>query len=447
MTTDTIAAPQHYPASYYQRDWVLACRDATSFYSTPLAWDLYGPLDPGLLTTALDELVTRHDALRTAFRTSGGDVEQLVWPAIEVPLRTVDLTRATDPVGELEDRLVREAERPRLLDRPPLWHVQLLRLRPGHHVLAMFISHLIFDGWSHGVLHDELVRCVRAAIRGGAPRLPVLRLGVGDFASQERTFRNREAEHWWTDQLASLPPVAPAPPLGGRFLSCPLPPVSRRATEGLQQLADEVGVGFTEALLATVVAARRHVVGDDVVIGVTRARREQPESRRIIGPLLDHLPVRVDTSGGITVGELLERVHQAYRAARLRTLPLGLIRQVVDEDLTSSGGRLFDTRYNSMPSASSGGAVLPAPDGGLRIVPRAVDPTRQRPRHTEDHPEVLPLSFNFHHQHDGRLTGDVCGHDGVYPGPALVAVGEQVVATLDRIVRGGGTQRLPGGGG
>jgi len=438
--TRTIAPPRAYPASYYQRDWVLACRDATSFYSTPLAWDLHGPLEPELLTRALASLTERHDALRTAFCRRGRDVEQLVWPAVDVPLSTVDLAGTADPVGELEDRLVLEAERPRQLDRPPLWHAQLLGLRPGHHVLAMFVHHLVFDGWSHGVLHDELVRCLRAAVRGRPPRLPALRLGVGEFAEHERTLRDRDAERWWSDQLASLPPVAPPPPLGGRFVSCPLPPVPPWISEDLQQLADEVGVGVNEALLATVVAVRRLDVGDDVVIGVTRARRDEPESHRVIGPLLDHLPVRVDTSGGITVGELFERVHQAYRAARRRTLPLGLIRQVVRDDLSATGGRLFDTRFNYMPSASSGEAVLA---GALQIVPRAVDPARQRPRHTEDHPEVLPLSFNLRNRHDGLLTGDICGHDGVYSHTALAALGERLVLTLQRIAAGGGGQRLP----
>ncbi len=439
-----IATLRRYPASYYQRDWVLACRDATSFWSTPLAWDLYGPVEPGLLTRALAELVERHDALRTAFRTRGRDVEQLVWPTVDIQLRTVDLAGTANPCAELEDRLVREAERPRLLDQPPLWHAQLLRLRPGRHVLAMFIHHLVFDGWSHGVLHDELVRCLRAAVRGRAPRLPALQLRVGEFAWQERTRRDREAEWWWSHQLAALPRVAPAPPVGGRFASCPLPLVPPETSERLQLLADEVGVGVNEALLAAVVAVRRLETGDDVVIGVTQARRDEPESRRVIGPLLDHLPVRVDTSGGITVSELVERVHQSYRAARRRTLPLGLIRQVVRPDLASTGGRLFDIRYNYMPSASSGEAVLEGPDGALRIVPRAIDPARQRPRHTEEHPEVLPLSVNLHHRRDGRLTGDVCGLDAVYPGPALAELGERLVATLDQMVRGGG-QRLPGG--
>jgi len=437
--TGTAAAPRRYQASYYQRDWVLACRDATSFYSTPLAWDLSGALDPQLVADALAELTARHAALRTAFRVRGRDVEQLVWPAVDVPLRTVDLARTADPAAELEERLVREAERPRLLDRPPLWHAELVRLRPGQHVLAMFVHHLVFDGWSHGVLHDELVRCLRAAVRGRPPRLPALRLGVGEFAEHERGLRDRDAERWWSDRLAGLPAVA-APPLGGRFVSCPLPPVPAAVGTDLRRLADEVGVGVSEVLLAAVVAVRRHEVGDDVVIGVTRARRDEPDCHRVIGPLLDHLPVRVDTSGGITVGELFERVHQAYRAARRRTLPLGLIRQVVREDLSATGGRLFDTRFNYMPSASSGEAVLA---GALQIVPRAVDPARQRARHTADPAEVLPPSFNLRNRHDGLLTGDICGHDGVYSHTALAALGERLVLTLQRIAAGGGGQRLP----
>jgi hypothetical protein len=97
-----------------------------------------------------------------------------------------------------------------------------------------------------------------------------------------------------------------------------------------------------------------------------------------------------------------------------------------------------------MPSASSGAAVVPTPDGDLRIAPRGIDPMRLQPRHTEDHPEVLPLSFNFHRQPDGRLTGEICGHDRLRPAQALTALGEDVVVALERIAAGDGTQRLPG---
>lgn len=441
MTADLL----RYPASYYQRDWVLACRDATSYYSTPTAWDLRGELEPDVLTRALGDLVSRHDALRTAFHAHRGDVDQLVWPSVEVLLPLVDLSDRPDPAAEADDRIVQEAELPRLLHTPPLWHALLLRLGPQHHVLAMFIHHLVFDGWSHGVLHDELVRCVRAASRGRPARLPHLPVRVGELAHRERALRDADAEGWWRDRLAALPPLSATVPAGGRFLSRPLPPVSRRSAEGLRQLADAHGVGLNTALLATVVATRRHEVGDDVVIGVTRASRERPESHRVLGPLLDHLPVRVDTSGGLTVGGLLARVHRAQRDAVDRRLPLGLIRRAVREDLTGRGGRLYDTRYNYMPSSSGGDAVVPTPDSALRITGRQIDPQRLRPRNTEDHPEVLPLSVNLRRQLDGELTGDLCGHDGPHPPAALDELGSRLVATLDRLAAGDGSGPLPAG--
>ena len=94
---------------------------------------------------------------------------------------------------------VAEAERPRALHTAPLWHLLLVRLGPEHHVLAAFIHHLVFDGWSHGVLHDELVRCYRAAAAGRAARLPDLPLQIGDFAHWERSRRHPDSERWWRE--------------------------------------------------------------------------------------------------------------------------------------------------------------------------------------------------------------------------------------------------------
>lgn len=433
-----------FPATYYQRDWVRACRDAVSHYSTPVAWDLHGPLDQAALSRALAELVRRHDALRTAFEVRHGDVEQVVWPDVDMRLRPVDLAGTADPDAEVDALVVRETERPRVLDTPPLWHALLLRLGPARHVLAMFIHHLVFDGWSHGVLHDELVRCLRATASGRSPRLPGLPLRVGELARQERSLRDADRERWWRENLRSLPPLAAVPPVGGRFVSRELPPVPPRSTEALHELARRHGVGFNAALLAAVVAVRRRLVGDDVVIGVTRAGRDAPESRRVVGPLLDHVPVRVDTAGATTVGSLLQRVHRAYREATARRLPLGLIRQVVDADLDARGGRLFDTRYNYLPGAASGVAEARTPDGPVRIAARGIDPVRLAPPHTEDHPEVLPLSYILRRQPDGQVTGELCGHDAVHPAAALAELAGELATTLQQLAAGGG--RLPGAG-
>ena len=442
MDTDCFQ-PNCYRSTYYQRDWFLACRDARSYYSTPVAWELAGELDSGALTRALEHLTLRHEALRTAFRRHGADdAEQVVRPLIAIDLHTVDLSDSPDPDAAVDDRIVAEAERPRALDTAPLWHGLLFRLRPRRHVLALFIHHLVFDGWSHGVLYDELTRCYRAAAVARPPRLPDLRMQPGGYAQWERELRDPRGEAWWHDRLANLPPLSPIPHVGGRFVSYPIPEVPREATTALGAMARSEGVGVNTALLAVLLAARRPLIGDDAVIGLTRAGRDRPELRRVIGPLLDHVPVRVDLSGRPTLRELLHRVQRAHHEAMAHQLPLGLIRQAVPDDLAPRGGRLYDTRYNFLPAGSAMSAVIVTARGELRFTDRAMDPARLSPRHTEDHPEVLPLSYVLRQQRDGTVSGEICTHDGVYSAAQSQRLAESFVATLQRAARDGAARPL-----
>lgn len=389
------------PATYYQRDWVLACRDGRSHFTTPLAWNLDGELNLDVVRTVLRTLTDRHESLRTAFQVDGGDVWQVVAPSIEPDVSIVDVASE----GEVDARIVLETERPRHVSVAPLWHGLLCRLGRHRHVLALFVHHLVFDGWSHGVLHDELVRCYRALVAGRTPRLPQLSVTPGDFARWERARRDPALEQWWRAELAALPPILPVPPLGGRFVSVPLPP--------LPPLAEPVST----ALLAAVCAARG---GDDLVIGVTRSGRERPRLQRVLAPVLDHVPVRVRPGAS----SLVERVHRSYRAAVAHQLPLGRIRQVVDDDLTARGGRLYDTRFNYLPRASSRSGDA----GPLSITPRPV--TSISPRHTEEHPEVLPLSYVLRQAADGWLTGEICGPDSLFSRDQLCSFAADLVDVL-----------------
>jgi hypothetical protein len=439
MTQALRPAPVRVPASYYQRDWFLACRAARSWCSEPVAWQLTGELDPAALSQALEWLMLRHEALRTSLRARGGDVEQLVWPRVQVSLTAVD---AAGPAA-VDERIIAEAERPRALDVPPLWHGLLLRLGPREHVLALFVHHLVFDGWSHGVLHDELLRCYRAAAGGTPPRLPPLRLQFGDFAQWERSRRDPGREAWWRERLHALPPLAALPPAGGRFVSVPIPAVPRAVTLGLARLAETEGSGPAPAFLAAMLAARQHLTGDDALAGVTRAGRERPGLQRVIGPVLDHVPVRVDLSGGPTFRELLRRVDRAYRDAMAHYLPLGLLRETAAAGQAASRrGRIHDVRFNYLPSAAAAAETVVTPHGGLRVTGWPLDPARLAPRHTEDHPEVLPLSYVLRHQRGGGLAGEVCGHDSA--AGALPGLAEAFTSTLIQVAGAGADRPLPG---
>jgi hypothetical protein len=392
------------PATYYQRDWVLACRDGRSHFTTPLAWNLDGELDTDILRKVLRTLTDRHESLRTAFQVDGSDVRQVVVPSLEPDLSIVDVASE----GEVEARIVLETERPRHVSVAPLWHGLLCRLGRHRHVLALFVHHLVFDGWSHGVLHDELVRCYRALAAGRQPRLPRLSATPGDFARWERSRQDPDLERWWRAELATLPPILPGPPVGGRFVSVPVPPVPA-----------EVAPASSSALLAAVCAARG---GDDLVVGVTRSRRERPRLQRVLGPVLDHVPVRVNPQGD----GLVERVHRSYRAAVAHQLPLGRIRSVLDQDLGPRGGRLYDTRFNYLPRA----AARSGDAGPLSITPRSIPATSISPKHTEDHPEVLPLSYVLRQDPDGRLAGEICGPDIMFSRDELHSFAADLVDVL-----------------
>jgi arthrofactin-type cyclic lipopeptide synthetase C len=408
---------------------VLACRERLSYYSLPLVWDLRGALDVPALTRALADLTARHEALRTCFAIRGDEVDQLVWPSVDLDLSTVDISAESSVV----DQIVAETERPRRVDVAPLWHGVLYRLAERRHLLALFVHHLVFDGWSHGVLHDELIRCYRGAVAGRPARLPELRAQAGDHAEWERAQRDEAAEVWWRDQLRGLPPLSVIPPVGGRFVSVPLPVVPADQVAVLRRLASEQDAGLSSVLLAVVLAARRSRTGDDAIVGVTRAGRDRSGLQRVVGPLLDHVPVRVDLSGARTFPEVVARTHRAYQAALARALPLGRIRQVTPDDLSGRGGRLYDTRFNYLPGAAATSAVISTSDGHeLSIAPYPLDPLRLAPRHTEDHPEVLPYSFILRRLPGGEIGGEVCGHDSL--GDDLVraaaAVGDAVEAAV-----------------
>lgn len=391
-------APTIFPATHYQRDWVLACRDERSYFTTPLAWELRGDLDEAVLRDTLAALTARHESLRTSFRRTADDVAQLVWPDVHIALSSVDVRE-----GEVSALMRAEAERPRVVSVAPLWHGLLFRLSRHRHVLALFVHHLVFDGWSHGVLHDELIRVYRALAAGRQPRLPHLTVRPGDFATWQRELREPMLEKWWRQELRALPDILPAPPVRGRFVSVPLPPVTTPA-----------GPGASVRLLAAVRAARGQ---DDLVVGVTRSGRERPCLHRVLGPLLDHVPVRMRGDG-------IDAVEYAYRDAVAHQVPLGRIRELVPTE----GGRLFDTRFNYLPQS----APRPGDAGPLTITPWPLEPTSIAPPHTEDHPEVLPLSYVLRHHQDGRLTGEICGPDSMFGTAELAGFADEFACAVTR---------------
>src|ERR1700752_573304 len=157
-------------------------------YNVPAAVRLAGRLDVAVLNWSLNEIVRRHESLRTTFDSDGGQPVQIIAPVLELAIPVVDLTDLPDDVREQEAmRLSREeAQGPFDLLRGPLIRERLLRLQTEETVLILTLHHIVSDGWSQGVLKSELGALYEAGMKGERSPLPELSIQYADFAQWQR---------------------------------------------------------------------------------------------------------------------------------------------------------------------------------------------------------------------------------------------------------------------
>ena len=177
-----------------------------------VALRLSGRLSAEALEQSLSEILRRHEALRTTFRTIGGQPVQVVSPAHPLHVPMVDLTRLSEPVRQAEAlRLASdEAGRPFHLVHGPLFRATLLKLDAEEHLLLVTVHHIVSDGWSTGVLLRELETLYAAFASGRPSPLPALPIQYGDFAVWQREWLQGEMLEnqlaYWKRQLEGMPP-------------------------------------------------------------------------------------------------------------------------------------------------------------------------------------------------------------------------------------------------
>jgi amino acid adenylation domain-containing protein len=312
-----------------QRLWFLhqlAPRSAA--YHVPGVLTLAGRLHPGVLAAALGEIVRRHEALRTVFVLERGEPVQVVLPprpAGERPLPLVDLggLPAGRRIAEAGRLGAAEARRPFGLATGPLLRTLLLRLAKGEHRLTVVMHHIVSDGWSLGVMLDELAALYDAFAAGRPSPLPPLPLQYADFAAAQR----QEAQAlegqlaYWREQLAGAPalelpadrPRAAVLSDRGAALGVALGP---ELTRGLQNLARREGATPFMVLLAAWWALLHRSSGqDDLTVGCPVAGRDRPEVEPLIGCFVNTLPMRVRLEGEPSFRELLGQVRAVALAA------------------------------------------------------------------------------------------------------------------------------------
>lgn len=306
-----------------QNLWILSrAHLAVSLYNESWQFRMRGPLDRGALDRALEEMVHRHEPLRTRFGMLGAQVVQFVAEPGTFPVtRHHDLTHLPVPEREqaacdLRDALVRTPLDPRRL---PLLQVHVLRLAEQEHLVVVHVHHLIFDGVSQEVFLDELAALYQAHHTNSCHRLPELPFQYADFALWQRDHLTGETLQrllgYWREQLAdppaplALPTDRPFPPTEdhtGAKVLLTLPGGLRTRVHAFAR--QENVTPHMVLLTALVVQLHRRSGQSDVCVGTPAGGRLRPGIDALIGCFINSLPLRFTLPGTVTYRQVLQQV-------------------------------------------------------------------------------------------------------------------------------------------
>jgi amino acid adenylation domain-containing protein len=313
-----------------QRLWFLdRLGPNNSAYNVTVALKLKGRLDGAALGRALDELVRRHESLRTSFGEAGGEPVQFVADDARSELALIDLSEVEPAGREGRARLLvaEESRRPFDLSTAPLVRALLVRLQTDEHVLCLVLHHIVADGWSLGVLTREVAALYEAFAAGaGSSPLEELPIQYADYAVWQRELlRGGELERqldYWRTQLAGAPPLLelptdrPRPGVQGFAGKTQSFVLGQPLTEELKALSRREGVTLFMTLLAAFQTLLSRYSGqEDVVVGTPIAGRQRLETEGLIGFFVNTLALRSDLSGEPSFRELLKRVRETTLGA------------------------------------------------------------------------------------------------------------------------------------
>ena len=318
--------PAKLPLSFAQeRLWFLdQLGPGRAIYNEPLTLQVRGPLDVAALERSLQEVLRRHEVLRTTFRATAGLPEQVVAQETESRLSVTDLRQLPEQEREAAARrlAVQDARAPFDLSRDLMMRARLLRLGDEDHWLSLTLHHIAVDGWSLEVLRRELTVLYTAFAAGGPSPLAALPLQYADFAVWQRQWLPGEAFErqlrYWKRQLAGAPPTLdlatdrPRPALRTFRGARQTLPLGRALSQALRELSGREGATpFMTLLAAFQILLSRYSGQEDVVVGAPIAGRTHRELEGLIGFFVNMLVLRTDLSGDPTFRALLGRVREA----------------------------------------------------------------------------------------------------------------------------------------
>lgn len=360
LTLQAIPRDREIPLSHGQeRMWFIdQLEPGNSLYNRPIFLRLKGGLKATVLEQCLNEIIRRHEILRTSFPAVNGQPLQVVSPFHPLTLSVRDISGL--PEGEREAEARRQATDEAVLafdlHRGPLIRAGLLRLGEDEHILLLTMHHIVFDGWSEGVLFQELAVLYESFSTGQPAPHSDLPIQYADFAVWQRQWLQGEIFDsqltYWKKQLAGapvleLPTDHPRPSVQTFRGSQQFFFIPEVLTERLKAISRAEGTTLFMTLLAAFQTLLHRYTGkDDILVGSPVAGRNRTDIEALIGFFVNTLILRADLSGDPSFRELLGRVRKlALEAYAHQDLPLEKLVEELQPERNLSHSPLFQVLF------------------------------------------------------------------------------------------------------
>ncbi len=428
--------PQRLPLSYSQiAAWFqYRMEGARDGFNIAFACRFDGPLDTDALSAALDDVVARHEALRTNFAEHEGVPYQFVHPAVEVELPVSEI--AADQLDEAMAELRRYVLTP---ESGPLIRATLLKVDEHTHVLFLIVHHIVADHASLGIVFDDLIIAYRARLERKAPPWAPLPFQFADYVLWQHNAFDAASE-WgqaelacWRAALAGLPdeistaPDHARPPVlakkSGEVVTFTVPAARRAA---LSQLAEQNGA--TEFMVyQAVVAVLLHKLGGgtDIPIGSPVTSRVEPAIANVVGLFANVVVLRNDLSGDPSLRTMVARSRgTVLDAFAHQELPIERLVEALNPPRSLSRNPLFQSMIHFR---GADWALIPRDltgRGETTVVPLPID----------FEISLLDLDLGMKVTPDGALDVRVVANADLYDPQTVALIADALKNALDAFV-------------
>jgi amino acid adenylation domain-containing protein len=376
-----------YPASFsQQRLWFLdRLIPNLSVYNLARAFRLRGELDVDALRWSLNQTVRRHEALRTGFRSLGGEPHQFVVPSLQTSLPVLQVDGDLDREAVMMRLIADAASRPFDLTRPGLLHGSLYQLGNRDYVLLLVAHHIVCDGWALGVVARDLFVSYGSRVQRTPAHLPELAVRYGQTAERERKRLASGAFDaqidYWKRELAGAPPIINLPLDRPRSMLQAMEGDTLRLHVGSSLMARIVELARTEratpfmCFLASLhIILHRYSGQADTLVGVPIAGRLSRDVQDVVGLFANMIVLRGRMRNNPTFRDLLHQTREtAFRAYARQEVPFDTVVQALAPARDLSVNPLFQVAlaYQEFP-------IAPPEAPGIQIQSISIPPSSSR---------------------------------------------------------------------